>query len=78
MSASLKRCPFCGLKVCIASMSDEGEHWFYIHGVRRDDKHCQCGVFMESEKFRDGATNKEIQAIRSELIAKWNRRVSID
>lgn len=75
MSARLKRCPFCGGKVKIASMSDEDEHWFYVFGLYKDDDHCRCRVFMESEKFRDGASDTEIKAIRSELIAKWNRRV---
>ena len=70
----LKRCPFCGKKVTIASMSDEDEHWFYVHGVFRDDDHCRCRVFMESEKFRDGATNAEIAAVRHDLVMKWNRR----
>lgn len=74
MSARLKRCPFCGGKVTIASMSDEDEHWFYVFGLYNDDDHCHCRVFMESEKFMDGATDAEINAIRSELVAKWNRR----
>lgn len=71
----LKRCPFCGGKVTIASMTDEDEHWFYVFGLHKDEEYCHCRVFMESEKFRDGATTEEIKAIRSELIAKWNRRV---
>ena len=76
MYRGIKNCPFCGKKVCVARMSDGDEHWFYIHGVRRDDKHCQCRVFMESEKFRDGAPEAEIAAIRTALIRKWNRRES--
>ncbi len=70
----LAKCPFCGKRVSIARMSDGDEHWFYVHGVYKDDKHCQCRVFMESEKFRDGATDGEIKAIRAELAEKWNRR----
>lgn len=71
MSAGPKRCPFCNGKVAIARMSDGDEHWFYIHGGRGL---CECLVFMESEKFTDGATDEEIKAIRRELIERWNRR----
>ena len=74
MSARLKLCPFCGKKVTIASMSDGDEHWFYVFGLYNDTDHCRCRVFMESEKFRDGATNAEIAAILQELVRKWNRR----
>lgn len=71
----LAQCPFCGKRVLIARMSDGDEHWFYVHGLRKADTHCQCRVFMESEKFRDGATDDEIKAIRASLVEKWNRRV---
>lgn len=74
MSARLKRCPFCGGKVTIASMSDEDEHWFYVFGLYNDDDYCSCRIFMESEKYRTGASDAEIKAIMSELVAKWNRR----
>lgn len=74
MNVRLKRCPFCGKKVALARMRDEDEHWFYVHGVYKDDDHCHCRVFMESEKFRDGATVNEIKAVRSALVTKWNRR----
>ena len=70
----LKRCPFCGKKVAIASMSDGDEHWFYVFSPYKDTDHCRCRVFMESEKFRDGASNAEIASIRRELVNKWNRR----
>lgn len=75
MSVRLFTCPFCGKRVSINSMSDEDEHWFYIHSDRRRKDHCECRVFMESEKFTDGATDDEIKAIRRDLIEKWNRRV---
>lgn len=71
----LKRCPFCGGKVTICSMSDEDERWFYVFGMYKgNEKCCRCRVFMESEKYRTGASDEEIRAIRSELVAKWNRR----
>lgn len=70
----LKRCPFCGGKVTIASMTDEDDHWFYVHGVYNGDANCHCRVFMESEKFRDDASTDEIKAVRSALVTKWNRR----
>jgi len=72
----LRSCPFCGKKVAVATMSDDGDHWFYVHGVFRDDDHCHCRVFMESEKYFDDATKDEIRAIKSDLIAKWNRRIA--
>ena len=72
----LSACPFCGGFVSIHSMSDPdtGEHWFYIATAPKSHKPCDCRVFMESEKFRDGVSDKGIKAIRSALAAKWNRR----
>ena len=72
----LSTCPFCGGFVSIHSMSDPdtGEHWFYIATAPKSQKHCECLVFMESEKFSDGVSEKEIKAIRSARAAKWNRR----
>lgn len=70
MSNKIDWCPFCGGAVSVFRMGDEDEHWFYI----AHKKPVWCRVFMESEKFRDGATENEIKAVRSELIAKWNRR----
>ena len=72
----LQRCPFCGKKVTMASMSDGDEHWFYILGGYRGNDRCHCRVFMESDKYRDGATEKEIMAVRAALVEKWNRRVN--
>lgn len=71
----LSNCPFCGKKVTIGRMRDENECWFYIHGFFRDDAYCHCRVFMESEKFMDGATDEEIKSVKAALIEKWNRRV---
>lgn len=74
-AARLDRCPFCGKKVTIGSMSDDDGRWFFIHGFYRDDEYCHCRVSMKSEKYGDGATDDEIKAIKKALIEKWNRRV---
>ena len=76
MDQKLKRCPFCGGKVYMASMSDGEEGWYYIHGVYAGADCCHCRVFMESEKFSIDAPNKEEAAVKAALIEKWNRRVS--
>ena len=70
----LDGCPFCGGHVSFHRMSDGDEHWFYIATAPHSKKPCECRVFMESDKFRDGASDKAIKAIRASLTAKWNRR----
>lgn len=72
--ARLQRCPFCGGNVYVNTMRDSNEAWFYLsHRAKLKDP-IECRVFMESDKYRDGATEKEIKAIRAALVEKWNRR----
>ena len=70
----LTPCPFCGGKVTMDRMCDGDEHWFYVHGRISKKAFCHCRVIMESDKYREGATEKEIIAIRTALVEKWNRR----
>lgn len=70
----LGKCPFCGGHVSMYEMGDDGWRWYFIASGKKDKTRCRCRVFMESEKYADGASEKETLAIRMALVEKWNRR----
>ena len=69
-----EKCPFCGGSVSLYEMGDDGWRWYYIASGRNKKTRCRCRVFMESEKYAEGASKKETLASRTALIEKWNRR----
>lgn len=70
----LEKCPFCGGSVSLYEMGDDGWRWYYIASGRNKKTRCRCRVFMESEKYAEGASEKETIAIRTALVERWNRR----
>ena len=72
MVETLKPCPFCGGEVSIALIKDEDARWFVTRGV--SDESCGCRVFMESRRFNGRDSEEEIERIKKELVAAWNRR----
>lgn len=71
--AELKPCPFCGGRVSIAKMGDNGNTWWFVTRGYDEDR-CTCRLFMESEDFFYDAPEEEQSARKAELIEAWNRR----